>query len=254
MKQVKTRLIAAALTAGFATTGARADEAVLRTAISFDGPPYVMDHAAAGLEVEIVRRALPGHDVQYVQMPFGQTRAALEDGSVDAAVSVGATDDGFFYSDNYIAYSNDAISRKDDAFEINGIDDLVGHRLLAWTGAYRELGPAFEKLFAPGAPDHDDYVEIQRASDQVGSFWKTDGAVAIINVVIFDYFSGRLGHSMDEVVLHPIFPPKTAFRVGFKDAGTRDAFNRGLAELCRSGEYAALLKQYDIDPETSVCN
>jgi polar amino acid transport system substrate-binding protein len=58
---------------------------------------------------------------------------------------------------------------------------------------------------------------------------------------------------MDEVTLHRLFPPVTDFRVAFKDPGLRDTFNQRLAEMCRTGEYEALLERHDVILQKTVC-
>ena len=85
-------------------------------------------------------------------------------------------------------------------------------------------------------------------------FWERDGSVAVIDRSIFVYFTKAMGHSMSEVVLHKLFPPVTNFKVGFKDSALRDIFNLRLTELCRSGEYDALLERYDVILQESVCD
>ncbi len=99
--------------------------------------------------------------------------------------------------------------------------------------------------------------------DQVRTFWQREGSVAVIDRSIFRYFSEAMGHSMSKVDLHPIFAPVTNFKVGFKDAAVRDAFNRGLAELCLSGAchsarlaspYAEMLNHYSVVLDQSPCD
>lgn len=232
---------------------ARAEEGELTLAISPDIPPYVIDGASSGLEIDIVRRALPGRTLRFVQMPYGEIETAVQDGRTDAAVSVHRREDGVFYSNDYIAFANFAISRASDELTIRRVGDLKGRPVLTWQGAWSELGPAFEAMFAPSAPQHADCFEFANQEDQVRTFWNRDGSVAVIDGSIFRYFSERMGHEPTTYVLHPIFPPVTDFRVGFKDAATRDAFNAGLAKLCRSGAYAALLERYQVVLEHSPC-
>jgi len=83
---------------------------------------------------------------------------------------------------------------------------------------------------------------------------ENSAVVAVIDRNIFSYFSTRIGRSTEEASFHDIFPPASMFRVGFRDAGTRDAFNQGLAGLCSSGEYSRLLEYYNIELRKSVCD
>jgi len=70
--------------------------------------------------------------------------------------------------------------------------------------------------------------------------------VVVIDRSIFDHFRAGAGLGIDEVVHHPIFPKTTSFAIGCKDAGVRDAFNRGLAEIRRDGTYAAIHARYKV--------
>ena len=108
-------------------------------------------------------------------------------------------------------------------------------------------------VFAPGAPARDNYIEVADQSDQVLLFWESDGTVIVIDRSIFRHFTEAMGHTMADVALHDLFPPSTEFRVGFKDGALRDSFNTGLAEFCRSGEYARLLDRFGVVMQESVC-
>jgi polar amino acid transport system substrate-binding protein len=97
-------------------------------------------------------------------------------------------------------------------------------------------------------------VEFADQRSQVRSFWAGEGEVAVIDRSIFNYFSKEMGHSMDEVALHDLFPPVTHFRVGFEDAALRDEFDQGIARLCREGAYAELLRRYDVPEQLTICH
>ncbi|MFA0813415.1 hypothetical protein [Microbulbifer epialgicus] len=91
---------------------------------------------------------------------------------MDAETDVYEGEGEFYYSNDYIGYVNYAISRKIDNIDINNVADLVGHHVIAWKGAYRDLGPDYHRLFSPGAPGSKDYIEMQDSKEQVQGFWK----------------------------------------------------------------------------------
>jgi polar amino acid transport system substrate-binding protein len=247
------RLALAALAAFLLVAPAKSDDAPLAAAISLDIPPYVMKNAGTGLEVDIVDRALAPQAVRFVQMPYGEIATAVPDGRAELAVGVRGSGDGAHLSQPFIAFANVAATRKDDGITINEVADLAGRRVLTWQGADRELGPDFERLFAAGGPQRERYEEFADQAEQVRAFWRSDQAVAIIDRAIFTYFSKAMGHDMDKVQFHFIFPPVTDFKVAFADAALRDRFDRGLDELCRSGAYADLLERYGVVLERSPC-
>lgn len=85
-------------------------------------------------------------------------------------------------------------------------------------------------------------------------FWEGKGRVIVIDRSIFDYFSRKLGHKLDEVSYQEIFPPVTPFKVGFAEASVRDRFNAGLAAMCKNGEYDALLQRHGVQLTQTICD
>jgi polar amino acid transport system substrate-binding protein len=220
----------------------------LVVAISLDIPPYVMQRATKGLEVDLVKRALKGYSLQFVQMPYQDLQTAISQNKADVAVGVQPAKDSVFYSGNFITFHNAAISKKTDGIKINRVADLKDHEVLTWQNAYLELGPEFKELFSPASPSRKNYHEVADQRNQVEEFWRGKGKVVVIDRVIFRYFSREMGHKPDESVIHAIFPPVTGFRVGFKNEGIRDTFDRQLADLRANREYGKLLELYHIEP------
>ncbi|MCO1335035.1 transporter substrate-binding domain-containing protein [Microbulbifer sp. OS29] len=226
----------------------------LRVAIAGDAPPYVIDGATSGLEVDIVRQSLPGYALEFVQMGFAETAPALKQGMVQAAVNVmKKKDDGLFYSNDMISFANYAIAKAGAGVKIGSIADLAGKKIVTWQGAPQYFGPEFKKMFGPNGPQRQNLMQAQTARDLVAQFWKMPNAVAVVDMALFKYYSNKMGHTMAQVDLFQVFPLLTDFRVGFRDRKVRDDFNRGLAELCSSGRYKALLKKYDVMQKQDIC-
>jgi len=230
-----------------------ASEQALTVAISLDIPPYVMNQAGDGLELDIVREALPAYSVHFIQRPYGELQNAVSAGKADASVGVRAADDAVFYSDNFITFANYAISKEADNFTIKRIEDLKDHSVLTWQGAWRVLGDAFISLFGPGGLARDNYMEVADQAEQVRLFWRGRSDVIVIDRSIFNHFSKQQGQSLSEARLHPVFPPVTNYRVAFRNAAVRDQFNQGVRALCDSGRYTALLNRYEVSLEQSIC-
>ena len=87
---------------------ALAGDPELTASISLDIPPYVMENATKGLEVDIVRFALAEHSLRFVQMPYAELETAVQRGRADISVTVRQSeDDGaedVFYSDAFITF------------------------------------------------------------------------------------------------------------------------------------------------------
>lgn len=244
---------ASLLLAGISHQTLAAAKPELLVAISLDMPPYVMDKAGTGLEVDIVRQALKDYSLLFIQVPYGELQTAVQQKGVDVSLGVGEEDKGIYCSADFITFANFAISRKADRFRIDSVADLKNHRVLTWGGAYLALGPEFEALFSPQSPQRKNYIEVADQEEQVRQFWKRKGQVIIIDRSIFNYFSKKMGHDPGKTSFHAIFPPVTNFKAGFRDATVRDRFDEGLADLCRSGEYAKLLRHYDVTVKQEIC-
>ncbi|MFA0810583.1 substrate-binding periplasmic protein [Microbulbifer epialgicus] len=246
--------VLALLLSTFVQAVAQSGGTPLKVAIAGDAPPYVINNATSGLEVDIVREALPGYSLEFVQMGFAETAPALEQGKVQAAVNVMKKNDGLFYSDKMISFANYAITKASDKMKVGSIADLAGKKVITWQGAPMDLGPEFEKMYGPNGTQRQNIVQAPTAPDLVAQFWKMKDVVAVVDMELFKYFSNRMGHKMDQVDLFQIFPLMTDFRVGFREQKVRDDFNRGLAELCRTGRYKELLKKYNVVQKQDICN
>lgn len=228
----------------------------LTVAISVDIAPYVMQNAMTGIEVDIATQALPGYQLNFIQMPYHKLQTAVAENQADVALGVQQfkEEEGIFYSHNFIDFVNSAITKKSAKLKIETLADLADHKVLTWQDAYRELGPEFEKLFSPDAPQRKNYVEIADQSEQIKKFWDAKAAVIVIDRSIFDAISQTTGHKLSEVEYHALFPEATYFKANFEEADVRDTFNAGLKKLCQSGEYTKLLKKYNINLPSTICD
>jgi len=239
--------------AGFIHQALGSPKPELLVAISLDIPPFVMNKAARGLEVDIIRQALDDYSLRFIQLPYEKLQTAVQQKRVDVSVGVQPYDDDVYYSADFISFVNYAISKKAEGFRIDSVADLRDHPVLTWEDAYMELGSEFEAMFSPESSQRKNYIEVPDQKDQVRKFWEGKGLVIVIDQSIFRYFSRILGHEVNEVNFHDIFPPVTNFRVGFQDISVRNRFNEGLTVMCENGEYAGLLHRYGVVVMHTVC-
>ncbi|PSU33643.1 substrate-binding periplasmic protein [Photobacterium lutimaris] len=238
----------------FAVVHLYAEQSKLTVAISTDMPPYVMQSGSEGLEVDIVRHALEGYELEFVQMPLSDVQNAVQDKKADVAIGVLVDDGDIFYSDHLVTFVNFAITKKSDDLAIDSIDDLKTHPVLTWQNAYLELGGEFQDLFSPGSEYRSNYHEFGDQAKQVAQFWKADKQVIVIDRSIFEFFTKVMKQPIDSVNYHSLFPPVTEFKASFKDKAIKDSFNKKLKEMCQSGKYVKLLEMYDVELETTVCD
>ncbi len=246
-------VVALLLLTGISNHAQAADKPELLVAVSLDIPPFVMDNAGTGLEVDIVRQALKGYSLLFIQLPYGELQTAVQQKRADVSLGVQQEDKDIFESTDFITFANFAISKKADGFRIDSVADLRNRRVLTWGNAYLALGPEFEAMFSPQSPQRKNYIEVADQKEQVRRFWEGKELVIVIDHSIFSYFSKKMGHDLDKVSFHAIFPPVTNFKAGFKDDAVRDRFNESLAAMCKSGEYAKLLHEYGVVVKQEVC-
>lgn len=96
---------------------------------------------------------------------------------LDAAAAVRETDDGTYYSDNFIAFENYAITKKRSGIILDSISDLKGKSIITRQNAHRDLGEEFASLFSPDVkePYMKKYYEIPVQKEQARMFWTGRG-------------------------------------------------------------------------------
>lgn len=81
---------------------------------------------------------------------------------------------------------------------------------------------------------------------QVRGLFTKDFQVFVGDQNIFKYYrknAGRSVNSKQAIDVFKVFSP-TPYKIGFKDKGVRDAFNKGLKSLKASGEYRKVVNKY----------
>lgn len=216
-------------------------------AIGFSLAPYVIQEEKRGMEYDIVKEALAleGHTMVPQYVPLGRVAKLVEAGRADAAMTqrmeLGIA---AHYSDVYITYRNFAITRASRKIKIDRVEDLSGKSILAFQNATVNLGPAFKNA-VDGNPT---YREEPKQITQPVLLFLGRVDVVIADRNIFNWFAhdpevtAKVDTSQP-VRYHAIFPP-TDYRMAFSDSELRDSFNRGLAKLRQSGEYARIEKRY----------
>ena len=237
-------LLAAALIVGGARPALADDVSVV---IGFSLSPYVIADEQRGMEYDIVKAALAleGHTMVPQYVPLGRVSKVMEAGRADAAMTqrpeAGLTAQ---FSDIYITYRNYAITLASRHLKIDRVEDLAGKSILAFQNATIYLGPSY-KASVTRNPFYRE--EARQVSQPVLLFLgRIDVVIADRN--IFNWFAHdpEVTSKVDTtqaVEYHPLFPP-TDYRMAFRDGALRDSFNRGLAALRASGEYARIVARY----------
>lgn len=236
-------------------TSVHAASAVARdVSIGFAGhsAPFVMpDQDNPGISVEIAREALKlaGHDLKPMFQSYMRIEEEVKRGRLDGASAMPKGEKGLHYSEPCIAFDNVAIVRSRDDIAIREIDDLPGHRVVAWQNAHDHLGGRFQELF--GRDVREDYrrryFDLADQTAQVRMFWSGRADVIVIDDVIFDYMTSTMADDFDTGIpleRNRIFGGLTVFSIAFNDPELRNQFDAGLARLRADGGIEQIYQKY----------
>ncbi len=229
-----------------AANGAFADE--LTVGFGIAKPPFVFAKSihdidqTQGIELDVMRQALAvkGHSFLPRYVSYNRLAYELKVERVDAVATVRPELASAHYSEEFIYFHNYAVTRSGSGSPIRDVSDLAGRRIVAWQGAAKDLGPAFEKVVKKASL----YREIADQGRQVLLFLKGRVDVTVIDANIFSYWVKVHGESPKVFDYHAIFGGRTSFVVGFVSARIRDDFNEGLRAIKKSGAYEEIFCKY----------
>ncbi len=226
----------------------------LNIAFNFERPPFMFDKTSSkGIEADLITEILwdQGYTVNISQM-FTQSpnehleKALFQRNNYDGiSAVVSEKDNSLFYSDHFIEFENYAITRAEDNLTINSVHDLETLNVIAWKGAYDDLGETFLRLFNPiDGIVKENFTASASQTKDIKDFLSGKGDTLVIDQTIFKWF--KVAHVNEQTfVYHKIFPQITSFPVAFKSEKVRDDFNAGLAKIKDSGRYNEIVSFYN---------
>jgi len=233
----------------------------LNIAFTFDRPPFMFGKTSSkGIEADIVKEILTsqGYNVNIHQMSNYNMQTILSDNSsFDGVSTVSETNDKMYYTNHFIAYENYVITRKKDNLDIKSINDLSKVTFVAWQNAYNDLGKTFYNLFNPkNGTAKDVYHDESSQENQHKAFFNKEVDAIVVDKTIFKWYKLALKNS-EKYTFHKIFPRQTTYPAKFKSKKVRDAFNKGLKSIKKSGKYEEIVDFYlkqDIRPLLKYSN
>lgn len=213
--------------------------------IGLSKPPYVIQSENAGAEYDLVARALEiaGYKMVPRYMPLRRVPHAMNGGILDGATLVRPHMDVKGYlSNDIIRYQNYAISREDAELKLNHLADIAKYRVVAFQNASNLLGGTFKDA----VKDNSEYREVANQELQIRLLMAGRTDIVISDFRIFLHFKRKVEESAGEkfkVRFHRLFAP-TPYGVAFRKREVRDAFDRAIEEMRRSGEYTDILRRY----------
>ena len=218
--------------------------ASITIAAPFNRPPYILEDSRSGLELDIIREAMESENLMVDFKFYSRKRQILffNKERVDAVMTANASLglEGY-WSDEYIQYSNVALSLASNSLQINQLADMRGYSVASFEGAQLVLGPEFRSAIANTI-----YREVSPQDGLNKMLYMNRIDVVIADKYIFLNLNKFLSDNIDTqqpLTEHQVLPP-TGYRVIFRNSVARDKFNLGLAKIRKNGTYEALIKQY----------
>lgn len=223
----------------------------IRVAFGSALPPYVIPETHNGIAADIIKAALEpaGFAIKPLYYPYARRLVAYKAGDADAVCDISENIinadhlEGYF-SDIAYEYENIGVSLKKNGYRFSGISDLRDYSVVAWQGAKAAIG----REYAAMAEKNKRYTEVADQKRQVKVLFLGRADVIQLDRLIFQYYRNEIAKEGIIDVSQPvdIFPLFGKNRCGFlfKDRAVRDAFNRNLAAIRKSGEYEQIVQSY----------
>ncbi|SCK10681.1 ABC transporter substrate-binding protein [Vogesella sp. LIG4] len=216
----------------------------LRLAVGLAKPPYVEIGGKTGMEVELAVATLQqaGHQVEVVQVPQARGLAMLQEGTVDAMITlIPGASEGIFYSQPLLYYRNRAIVLQNSGIVLHQLADLAHYHVASFQNARLLFGSDYTRavMAAPSYSEHADQDILNRL---------------------------LLNHRVevvvgDELIFHAALtqqdrqgrrPPIASFalfgntprHVGFRSDQRRREFDTALLQLKAVGDYQRIVQHY----------
>jgi len=213
-------------------------------------PPYVIAEANRGIAVDIFRAAMEEEGVK-VEVDYNDN-ATLLDAFNDKALDVifvanrETAPDTYFSDSPLVVFHNFAIALEQTDVKLEQIRDLRYYRI----GAFRLASRLLPAPYGASADQSPDYREYSQQLEQVRGLFNKDREVLVMDQTIFRYYLSQLrrqnpgsGLYRQSYKYYDLFPKSRYFAV-FHNEEYRDAFNRGMEKIRKSGRYERILRAY----------
>ena len=205
-----------------------------------DGAPYAFINSDRGIEPEIIRAALPDHELLFSFMSYARAYREISNRRLDiVAPAAKTTKDKLFYSDIHVYYHPIAFSLKSRQLVLTDIDQLRHYSIATFQGAAGYFGEAFRN--ATSQSPH--YHELPNTPKLVNMLKMGRVDIVVFNFSIFTHYWRSEGYDSDSLAASQIFELSPAY-TAFHDPALRDSFNNGLRRIINNGHYQQILERY----------
>lgn len=246
IKALKTAICCVLLGNLFAMGSAlTAQDKPLRVATRANLPPYIIENATSGIEVDVIRAIFQemGRSVEFVQMDRVAMIERFEQNDVEGTLTQGATATSHgCITDWYMVHQNVGFSLFEKKIELNTLEGLSELAVVTFQNAKTFLGEPFRSI----ANANPRYQEIAPQSRHIGMLYRGEVDVIVGDEWIIRYVQRHHFEKTAEyhgLQLHQIMPP-TLYSARFQNQSTCNSFNRALATIRTSGLYSDIVDGY----------
>ena len=200
-----------------------------------------------GISHDLIQSVLNSADigVDNYKMADYNVREEFENSpQFDAMAMVDIKDDGYFYSDPVIRYSDVVVTKAERNYLIQSLSDLNGKSVIAWQGAHKALEDEYRRMYSPAnRPDNYRELEDQRQQLELLIANKVD-AIVIDQTILRWYINQIDPNIVSELAIEHIISRDVPRYMAFKDKSLRDRFNGKLKVFKDSGKYQTVIRRY----------
>ncbi|MGB0835799.1 MAG: transporter substrate-binding domain-containing protein [Psychrobium sp.] len=210
-------------------------------------PFYMANDIVKGISHDLIQGVLNSADVGIDNYKIADYNVRDEfevSTQFDVMAMVDIEDDGYFYSDPVIRYSDVVVTRAERNYLIQNLTDLKGKSIIAWHGAYQALGDEYQSMYSPAnRPENYREMEDQRQQLELLIANKVD-AIVIDQTILRWYINQIDPNILSELSIEHIISKSVPRYVAFKDKSLRDRFNAKLKIFKDSGKYQTVIRRY----------
>lgn len=224
------------------STIAYAQNNLVLTIATDDGPPHMIKAENSGIDIDITRAVLEsiGYQAEIIYMPLSRAKLEVLGGNIDITVPTFQTDDqtGFYLSQPVITYKPTIFTTQQ--LTLNSLKDIQGLTVFTFQGATGYFGEDFIKMSAQNR-----YFEMSRMDNLPALLIMNRTDVVVLDYYIFHFYRESLPSKLAStpVYEYSLIPTANA-SAGFNDKNLRDQFNQALAQFKQQRKIQPIIEKY----------
>ena len=214
-------------------------------------PPFFIEDGERGLFLDITKevfKLMPEYEVTFTFMSNSKLlREINKGGAIDAACNIfAASKVDAYLSEPLFRYTDVAVSKKENHFNINQISDLKNRSISAYQGAIDLLGDEFKQM----ARDNKRYTEHGQPSETtlLVAMGKKDVRIGDVFIFLYDISNinyKKRGIDADDFKVHRLWSDVFT-HMAFRDETIRDKANKAIFEIQNNGALEQIYREYEV--------